>query len=197
MENSYFFVFLFLLFLHTTFCISWTKYVIKRNEWCTDHALIKALWRTHWWLDVQWTHILPMLFQKWDQEIDSQMNILCKFVCSHSHMSNGNTKAQNLQTNQLIVKWSWSNTSCPIAVILHNVTLHICVYCTYLFHLKFNCCFHFINFLKHGFLMGQKQRKLSSFIETRAQQAGNLLDQGFTGQKGVVWFGFKVKLNIN
>lgn len=59
----------------------------------------------------------------------------------------------------------------------------------YLLHLELDGRLDFIDFPNHGFLMGQKTREFTGFVETRSKESRNLLDERFAGQEGVVFLG--------
>ena len=91
--------------------------------WCTilhftaplfteqSKTLIQTLRLSHCTLDIERSHILPVLLQKGDQEIDSKIDIRHKFILAHFNMANGHSKTENLKFNNestnLLYQISW------------------------------------------------------------------------------------------
>lgn len=59
--------------------------------------LVEALGFAHGALDVEGTHVLPVLLQQRHQEVDSQVDVVHKLVFCHLHMSYGHSQTQHLQ----------------------------------------------------------------------------------------------------
>lgn len=60
------------------------------------HNLVQTLGWTHRGLDVQGAHVLPVLLQQGDQEIDRQANVLGELILLHVDVSNSDRQTQNL-----------------------------------------------------------------------------------------------------
>lgn len=58
--------------------------------------LIQTVWLAHGALDVQAPHILPILLQQRDQEVDSHLHIDKELLLAESHIAHGNAQAQHL-----------------------------------------------------------------------------------------------------
>ena len=93
---------------------------------------VQALGFTHGALDVECTDILPVLFQKRDQEVDGQMNILHQFLLTHLHMAHGNGQTQHLRGTaesssaerfyyQILTKaMLWLSNACALLLQIQN-----------------------------------------------------------------------------
>lgn len=74
-------------------------------------TLIQTLRLSHCALDIERSHILPVLLQKGDQEIHGKIDICHKFILAHFNMANSHSKTENLKfnnrnTNQLYqISW--------------------------------------------------------------------------------------------
>lgn len=88
------------------FCISLHLYFTAQSK-----TLIQTLRLSHRTLDIERSHVLPVLLQKGDQEIDGKIDICHKFFVAHINMANGHSKAENLKFNNestnLLYKISW------------------------------------------------------------------------------------------
>ena len=73
---------------------------IYRKEF--DH-LVEALGFAHGALDVQGTHVLPILLQKRHQEVDSQVNIVDQLILCHLHMAHSNSQTKHLQNSKQLI----------------------------------------------------------------------------------------------
>ena len=89
-----------------------------------NKALIQTLRLSHCTLDIECSHILPVLLQKGDQEIDSKIDICHKFILTHFNMANGHSKTENLKFNSentnLLYQISWP----PQMVVAVLFSLH-------------------------------------------------------------------------
>lgn len=63
---------------------------------CKATNLVQTLGWTHRRLDVQGAHVLPVLLQQRDQEIDRQADVLGKLILLHGDVSNSDRQTQNL-----------------------------------------------------------------------------------------------------
>lgn len=74
-------------------------------------TLIQTLRFSHCALDIERSHVLPVLLQKGDQEIDGKIDICHKFILAHFNMANGHSKTENLKFNNestsLLYQISW------------------------------------------------------------------------------------------
>lgn len=74
--------------------INWSQEMVngKRNNIKTLPfiSLVQALRFPHGRFYMERTNILPMFFEKWHQEVHSQVDILNKLICRHVHMANSN-----------------------------------------------------------------------------------------------------------
>jgi len=67
------------------------------NGTCQQCHSIQPLCGAHGGLDVQRTHILPVLLQQRHEKVDSQVDICRELIWLHVHMTNSNSQTQNLQ----------------------------------------------------------------------------------------------------
>lgn len=67
----------------------------QSNKLC----LIQTLRLSHCALDIERSHILPVLLQKGHQEIDSKVDICHKFILAHLNMADSDSKTEHLKFN--------------------------------------------------------------------------------------------------
>ena len=60
-------------------------------------SLIDSLGRPHGALDVEGAHVLPVLLEQRDEEVDSQDDVSLQLVLGHFHVANAHSKTQNLK----------------------------------------------------------------------------------------------------
>lgn len=61
---------------------------------------VQALGLPHGALDVQGTHVLPVLLQQGHQEVDGQVDVVDEFVLRHLHVTHGHGQTEHLGTAQ-------------------------------------------------------------------------------------------------
>ena len=66
---------------------------------------------------------------------------------------------------------------------------HILVRRIYLLHLELDGSLDFIGFGGHRFVVRQKGRELSSLVQTRTQETGNLFDERLGSEEGIIALG--------
>lgn len=59
----------------------------------------------------------------------------------------------------------------------------------HLLHLELDGGFDLFNLGGHRLAVGEGGREFTSLVETRTKKTGDLLDESFTGQKGVIFLG--------
>lgn len=70
-----------------------------------EASLIQTLRLSHCALDIERSHILPILLQQGHQEVDSKIDIRHKFILAHINMTNGHSKTEHLQSST-ITTWT-------------------------------------------------------------------------------------------
>merc|ERR1719219_539000 len=75
------------------------------------YSLENLLGRSHCALDVESSHILPVLLQQRDEEVNGQSDILVKFFCRHLNMTNAHSKNQYLSHLELDCGFCFFNPS--------------------------------------------------------------------------------------
>ena len=69
---------------------------MTNNNKKKKEKLINAMGFAHWALDVEWAHVLPVLFQQRHQKVDRQTYVGRNFFEWHVHISDGNRQTQHL-----------------------------------------------------------------------------------------------------
>ena len=62
-----------------------------------ESSSVESLHWAHGGLDVQRSHVLPVLLQQGDEEVHCQMDILDKIILSHTHVAHSNRQAEHLK----------------------------------------------------------------------------------------------------
>ena len=84
-------------------------------------------------------------------------------------------KTKNKQTNKQTCKWRLRQDTYKEE--------------TYLLHLEFDSGLDFIHFVSQLFRMSTHGGELASFVEARAYQTRDLLDEGIRGDEGIILLG--------
>lgn len=61
-----------------------------------SHHLVEALGFSHGALDVEGTHVLPVLFEQWHQEVDGQVDVVHQLIFCHLDVSDGHGQTEHL-----------------------------------------------------------------------------------------------------
>lgn len=62
-----------------------------------EKLLVESLGFAHGALDVEGTHVLPVLLQQRHQEVDSEVEVVNKLILCHLHMSYSHSQTEHLQ----------------------------------------------------------------------------------------------------
>lgn len=142
--------------------------------------LEKTLRSSHGTLDVQRPHVLPVLLQQGYEEVHGQMDVVNELVFVHFDVTDSHVQAQDLKRKKNGSKQPYKFHNPP------NKTRKIN---SYLLHLKLDGGLQVVDLLVHVVGVGQQGRELSSLVESGTQEPGDLLNQRFRCQEGVVLLG--------
>ena len=83
-------------------------------------ALIQSLRLAHRAFQVKHLHVLPILFEKRDQEIDSKLGVLKDVLLIHATMSDGHVQAKNFLELKLDRSFDFVNLGGELLLLLHK-----------------------------------------------------------------------------